>query len=208
MALNRFRRLRSRRSNETFEEWDRETGGKKLPEHVARRAKASRRAKPRRRKTSREAGKMTRLRNQAGAGSALRRDRFLRARAEHRQRGRNRRRGSHGHERQANGPTLFVGEPAGNEQPDAHTEQRASHDDEAEGRQIDVDGFHVALQRFEHVSDEVAPRLCFDVEHTPCHQNSGNVSELRKGPVEFEAGETAAIRPEAYLQAPRQRHGY
>ena len=32
-------------SNETFEEWNRETGGRKLPEHV--RAKAKSRAKPR-----------------------------------------------------------------------------------------------------------------------------------------------------------------
>jgi hypothetical protein len=30
-------------SNQTFEEWNRETGGKKLPEHVAKRARARKR---------------------------------------------------------------------------------------------------------------------------------------------------------------------
>jgi hypothetical protein len=40
-------------SNETFEEWNRETGGKKLPEHVKRTAKKSpSRKKSRRRRTS------------------------------------------------------------------------------------------------------------------------------------------------------------
>ena len=33
-------------SNETFEEWNRETGGKKLPERVKRKAAASARKKP------------------------------------------------------------------------------------------------------------------------------------------------------------------
>jgi hypothetical protein len=37
-------------SNETFEEWNRETGRKKLPERLATTAKPSRRVKPRRRK--------------------------------------------------------------------------------------------------------------------------------------------------------------
>jgi len=36
-------------SNQTFEEWNRETGRKKLPERVGRKAKASRRSTPRRR---------------------------------------------------------------------------------------------------------------------------------------------------------------
>ena len=36
-------------SNETFEEWNRETGGKKLPEHVKAKVKATRKsASPRR----------------------------------------------------------------------------------------------------------------------------------------------------------------
>lgn len=36
-------------SNETFEEWNRETGGQKLPEHVKAKVKATRkRASPRR----------------------------------------------------------------------------------------------------------------------------------------------------------------
>ena len=37
-------------SNQTFEEWNRETGRKKLPERVRAKAKASRRAKPPRRR--------------------------------------------------------------------------------------------------------------------------------------------------------------
>ena len=37
-------------SNETFEEWNRETGRKKLPERVAAKARASRKAKPPRRR--------------------------------------------------------------------------------------------------------------------------------------------------------------
>ena len=51
-------------SNQTFEEWNRETGGKKLPERVGRKtkaatkAKASSKAKPSRR--SRAAGKKKR----------------------------------------------------------------------------------------------------------------------------------------------------
>lgn len=40
-------------SNETFEEWNRETGGKKLPEHVRSRAKKSGRKTTSRRRTSR-----------------------------------------------------------------------------------------------------------------------------------------------------------
>ena len=36
-------------SNQTFEEWNRETGRKKLPERVGARAKASRTSRPRRR---------------------------------------------------------------------------------------------------------------------------------------------------------------
>ena len=41
-------------SNETFEEWNRETGGKKLPERVARKAAPRKKAKTKRtaRKTS------------------------------------------------------------------------------------------------------------------------------------------------------------
>ena len=35
-------------SNETFEEWNRETGGAKLPDHVKPKAKAKPRAKARR----------------------------------------------------------------------------------------------------------------------------------------------------------------
>jgi hypothetical protein len=37
-------------SNETFEEWNRETGGKKLPERVRAKAKASRRTTSARRR--------------------------------------------------------------------------------------------------------------------------------------------------------------
>jgi len=56
MALERVRRLRSRRSNETFEEWNRETGGKKLPEHVAKQRPHRKRTatKPTRRKTTKK----------------------------------------------------------------------------------------------------------------------------------------------------------
>jgi hypothetical protein len=39
-------------SDETFEEWNRETGRKKLPERVAPKSKASRKAKPRRTRRS------------------------------------------------------------------------------------------------------------------------------------------------------------
>ena len=38
-------------SNETFEEWNRETGGKKLPERVKKK-KTAKRARPRKRKTA------------------------------------------------------------------------------------------------------------------------------------------------------------
>jgi hypothetical protein len=37
-------------SNKTFEEWNRETGRKKLPERVSAKKKASRKAKPPRRR--------------------------------------------------------------------------------------------------------------------------------------------------------------
>ena len=37
-------------SNETFEEWNRETGGKKLPERVRPKAKAKSKARPRARR--------------------------------------------------------------------------------------------------------------------------------------------------------------
>jgi hypothetical protein len=37
-------------SNDTFEEWNRETGGKKLPERVGTKARTSRRAKSHRKK--------------------------------------------------------------------------------------------------------------------------------------------------------------
>jgi hypothetical protein len=40
-------------SNETFEEWNRETGGKKLPERVKRKAKPRARPKSKRRVTPR-----------------------------------------------------------------------------------------------------------------------------------------------------------
>jgi hypothetical protein len=36
-------------SNQTFEEWNRETGGRQLPERVGSRAKPTRPARPRRR---------------------------------------------------------------------------------------------------------------------------------------------------------------
>ena len=39
-------------SNETFEEWNRETGSKKLPDHAKRTAKTSRRRKTGRRRKS------------------------------------------------------------------------------------------------------------------------------------------------------------
>jgi hypothetical protein len=42
-------------SNETFEEWNRETGRKRLPERVGAKAKASRKAKaPRRRRAGKK----------------------------------------------------------------------------------------------------------------------------------------------------------
>ena len=42
-------------SNQTFEEWNRETGRKKLPERVGAKAKASRKAKsPRRRRAAKK----------------------------------------------------------------------------------------------------------------------------------------------------------
>lgn len=40
-------------SNETFEEWNRETGRKTLPERVKRKSKASTRRKPRRKRKRR-----------------------------------------------------------------------------------------------------------------------------------------------------------
>jgi hypothetical protein len=44
-------------SNETFEEWNRETGGRKLPEHVARATKKKRATKTRAtRKATRKRG--------------------------------------------------------------------------------------------------------------------------------------------------------
>ena len=43
-------------SNQTFEEWNRETGGKKLPERVGKKARPSGRAKPRRRKRAAKKG--------------------------------------------------------------------------------------------------------------------------------------------------------
>jgi hypothetical protein len=39
-------------SNETFEEWNRETGGKKLPERVTRKSSPKRKASPKRRSTA------------------------------------------------------------------------------------------------------------------------------------------------------------
>jgi hypothetical protein len=38
-------------SNETFEEWNRETGGKKLPERVTRKSSRKRKASPKRKST-------------------------------------------------------------------------------------------------------------------------------------------------------------
>ena len=40
-------------SNETYEEWNRETGGRKLPERVKKKAKAARRGRPKKRGTAR-----------------------------------------------------------------------------------------------------------------------------------------------------------
>jgi hypothetical protein len=40
-------------SNETYEEWNRETGGRKLPERVKKKAKAAGRGRPKKRATSR-----------------------------------------------------------------------------------------------------------------------------------------------------------
>jgi hypothetical protein len=40
-------------SNETFEEWNRETGGKKLPERVKKKRNAKRKTTPRTRKARR-----------------------------------------------------------------------------------------------------------------------------------------------------------
>ena len=39
-------------SNETFEEWNRETGGKKLPERVKRKSASKRKASPKRKSTA------------------------------------------------------------------------------------------------------------------------------------------------------------
>jgi hypothetical protein len=39
-------------SNETFEEWNRETGGKKLPERVKRKSTAKKKAAPARKRAS------------------------------------------------------------------------------------------------------------------------------------------------------------
>ena len=44
-------------SNETFEEWNRETGGAKLPDHVKPKAKAKARARPRPKTRSRAKAK-------------------------------------------------------------------------------------------------------------------------------------------------------
>lgn len=40
-------------SNETYEEWNRETGGGKLPERVKKKAKAASRGRPKKRGTAR-----------------------------------------------------------------------------------------------------------------------------------------------------------
>jgi CRISPR/Cas system-associated endonuclease Cas1 len=40
-------------SNETYEEWNRETGGRKLPERVKKKAKAASRGRPKKRGTAR-----------------------------------------------------------------------------------------------------------------------------------------------------------
>jgi hypothetical protein len=40
-------------SNETFEEWNRETGGKKLPERVKRKSAPKRKASPKRKSSAR-----------------------------------------------------------------------------------------------------------------------------------------------------------
>jgi hypothetical protein len=39
-------------SNETFEEWNRETGGKRLPERVASKARKAKTARPARRRST------------------------------------------------------------------------------------------------------------------------------------------------------------
>ena len=44
-------------SNETFEEWNRETGGAKLPDHVKPKAKARRKPKAKAKPKSRRRGK-------------------------------------------------------------------------------------------------------------------------------------------------------
>jgi hypothetical protein len=44
-------------SNETFEEWNRETGGKKLPERVSRKAAPRKKAKTKRKSATRTASK-------------------------------------------------------------------------------------------------------------------------------------------------------
>ena len=51
-------------SNETFEEWNRETGGKKLPDHVKPKAKSGSRRKP---KPSARAKPRTRAKTKARA---------------------------------------------------------------------------------------------------------------------------------------------
>ena len=48
-------------SNETYEEWNRETGGRKLPERVKRKAKAAKKRTARRRVSSRRKGSQQRL---------------------------------------------------------------------------------------------------------------------------------------------------
>ena len=48
-------------SNETYEEWNRETGGSKLPERVKRKAKAAKKRTARKRVSSRRKGSPQRL---------------------------------------------------------------------------------------------------------------------------------------------------
>ena len=48
-------------SNETYEEWNRETGGRKLPERVKRNEKAAKKRTARKRVSSRRRGSQQRL---------------------------------------------------------------------------------------------------------------------------------------------------
>ena len=48
-------------SNETYEEWNRETGGRKLPERVKRNGKAAKKRTARKRVSSRRRGSQQRL---------------------------------------------------------------------------------------------------------------------------------------------------